>query len=190
MTGHKILIVLVTFLIGLSTAVRGEESQRFRGQSLDQEDPSAGDQVRMSTGTRVRIKVSNKSESFVGNVLEIDDVRVTMLTETDSQIDIPRNSIAKLEVHNGKKRHTWLGLLIGAGAGAVLGAIEGPTCVGDECYTRAGNAVVSALGGGLVGMLVGALVTTDRWIAIPTEHFHVQVNGRRGGAAVVLNLSF
>lgn len=190
MTGHKILIVLVTFLIGQSAVLRGEESQRFREQSLGLEYPSAREQVAMSTGTRVRITVSDNSESLVGNVLEIDDVRVSMLTETASRIDIPRNSIAKLEVHNGKKRHTWLGLLIGAGAGAVIGAIEGPTCVGDECYTRAGNAGISAAGAGVVGMLVGALITTDRWIEVPTEHFHVQVSGRKRGAAVSLQVSF
>jgi hypothetical protein len=55
------------------------------------------------------------------------------------------------------------------GVGAVIAAIEGPICDGEDCSTRAENISSGAIGAGVMGMIAGAFIKTDRWIEIPAE---------------------
>ena len=73
------------------------------------------------------------------------------------------------EVVTRRKNHWLTGMLIGAGAGMLIGAFETPGCNGNDgdCYTRGENIGYGGLGFGLVVALVGALYRTDQWADVP-----------------------
>jgi hypothetical protein len=94
---------------------------------------------------------------------------------------VATTDITSLEVsrgtHTRKARGALWGTLIGAGIGGILGyaAYTEPTCnnQGYGCFfvigptSRSSNAAFSALGGGIVGALIGTLVgarSTDTWV--------------------------
>jgi hypothetical protein len=63
-------------------------------------------------------------------------------------------------------------------------------CIGEDCLSREENVAALATGFGLIGGLVGALITTERWAEVPAERISVGVVGKRGGAALVVRISF
>lgn len=85
---------------------------------------------------------------------------------------VPAEAITRLEVFDGRRAHAGRGFLIGAGTGLAVGLIgisgDG-TCSGSGNYGELCAIVVTGttLAGGVLGMLIGAVVRTDRWNSIP-----------------------
>lgn len=152
-----------------------------------------GESDSLAIGLRVRAAVSGTGKRVVGDILRVDEHNLTLLSRQRQTVALPRSSIGGLEISKGRRGHPWWGLAIGAGAGALLGAIETPddeSCVAENCYTRAENITYGSLGGGLIGALVGALCRTEQWLEIPSEGLAVRVGANRLGPGVVVALSF
>lgn len=142
-------------------------------------------------GTRARASLVGENGTVVGTVVSVDADFLTLVTENQRSVSLPRDDVAKLEISTGRKGHALWGALIGAGAGALIGLAEGADdCVGDECYTRGENVAYGALGAGMIGALVGALYRTDRWVTVPSTGIRVGVDVTPRGAGVSMTWSF
>lgn len=140
------------------------------------------DVIRVDAGSRVRIAAPVFGpEKRVGTVVSLsrDTLMLRQGANTAFQ-PVATSEITGLEVSSGthtrKAKGALLGLLIGAGSGAILGytLYKEPKCrnEGFGCFDLIGpdskgtNAVFSAVGGGLLGMLAGTLFgmhETETW---------------------------
>ena len=139
--------------------------------------------VVVDAGSRVRIAAPVFGpKSQVGTVVSL--TRDTLVLRQGSSVatrSVATSDITRLEVSKGsytrKGKGALWGLLIGAGAGAVLGYALyeepkcnppsfgcGPSIVGPD--SKGSNAVYSGVAGGIVGAVIGTLVgssSRDRW---------------------------
>jgi hypothetical protein len=146
---------------------------------------SPPEELRVDTGSRVRIAAPVFGpKKQVGTVVSL--TRDTLVLRQGSSMatrSVATSDITALEVANGKhsrkaKGALW-GTLLGAGAGAILGytLYKEPSCSNPNGFgcinftvgpTSAGsNAAFSAVGGGILGALIGTLFgsrDTDSWV--------------------------
>jgi len=122
-------------------------------------------------GTRVRVRLDGLTPSVTGNLLALDNNRITLVDAENRNLSFPRDTIMRMEVTRGRKGHWLKGMVVGTLIGAVGGAFETPGCGGNDgdCYTRGENIGYSAGGFGLVGALVGALYKTDQWVEVSLD---------------------
>lgn len=99
-------------------------------------------------------------------------------------------SVARLEVSRGRSRHTGIGLVVGWFAGAVIGYSAAEECPADAhprwmaCMGHIGPKGAALLGsvvGAVVGLGVGAMVTTERWEEVPLDGLRVGFAQQRDG---------
>ncbi len=103
-------------------------------------------------------------------ILLSNSVDLTDFGSTSSQQSISMYEIDK--IHLRRKGRIWRSALIGLGAGAVAGALignmthkENPDCFW-FCFSRKDDTTLGAMGGSIVGILVGTFVGLAR-IGIP-----------------------
>ncbi len=143
------------------------------------------DEARADVGSRVRVAApvfGTKKQVGTVESLKPDTIVLRLGAKTANQAVAVRE-ISSLEVARGKhsqkgKGALW-GTVIGSGTGAVLGyaLYKEPKCQSNgffSCFaftigptSRGSNTAVSALGGGIVGALIGTLVgsrQTDTWV--------------------------
>ena len=140
------------------------------------------DVIQVDTGSRVRIAAPVFGpEKKVGTVVSL--TRDTLLLRHGAKPNfqpVATSEITALEVSNGthtrKAKGALWGLLVGAGSGAILGytLYKEPKCSneGFGCInilgpdSKSSNAAFSAVGGGLLGLLIGTLFgmqATETW---------------------------
>jgi hypothetical protein len=120
----------------------------------------------VSIGAQVRVTSSALARRIQGVVIGADSDTLTVASG-ESPTTVPVASIRRLELRTGSKRHVWQGLLIGAALGALVGVAEKePNCSLDGSDTRGECTAYYAMGMGLLGLGVGALVKTDTWTAL------------------------
>ena len=97
----------------------------------------------------------------------------------------PLASVTRLDVSRGQKSHAVVGSLVGAGAGALVGLAM---CANtDVCGILSDNDIkgevvaTSVVVGGLLGLLVGYLIKTDRWEEVPLDRLRVSLVPQRDG---------
>jgi len=123
----------------------------------------------VAEGSRVRVKTSDSK--VVGTLTETTDEELALRLENGSLVRIPLTTIERLEVSRGKKGNAGKGLLIGLGAGVLLGWAGANTGCNEKGFLSSldniGCASGQAAGGFLVGLVggvvAGALVKTERW---------------------------
>ena len=163
----------------------------------------AADQPAAQTGQRVRI-VASAPGIFqgvaTGTLLEIGPESLTVAQAEGAILRLPLASVSRLDVSQGRRRHTKAGLLIGAAAGLafvpLLFAAKDLNCgeVGNprEC-TRGERQAIAVLWVGASagsGAFWGHLVKTERWRDAPLDHLKMTVRPERGGGRVALTLAF
>jgi hypothetical protein len=143
---------------------------------------SPPDVIRVDAGSRVRIAAPVFGpEKQVGTVVSLTrDTLVLRNGASTAFRPVATSEITALEVSNGthtrKAKGALWGLLIGAGSGAILGyaLYKEPKCQdqGFGCFeiigpdSKGSNTAFSAVGGGLLGTLAGALFgmhATETW---------------------------
>ncbi len=96
---------------------------------------------------------------------------------------VPVASINRLEGSRGRKSN-WaegagIGLLVGAATGAIIGLASDTDSGGfAPCCTAETLAAVGALVfggvGGVIGLIIGASTTTERWVEVPLDRLRVR----------------
>jgi hypothetical protein len=130
----------------------------------------------VQTGSRVRVVASSLPGGVgVGHVIAVSgDSLIVDRDRSGGVARLARGDVSSIQVSAGRHRHTGrgalLGVLIGAGSGAVVGAVTWAPCTGFcllEPQTRAANAALGAgvfgTMGALVGTVAGALSVSDQW---------------------------
>ena len=145
-----------------------------------------------SAGQRVRV-IEQSGETTIGQLVEVGGETVTLqLEKSGERRIIPRIGIQSFEVSKGQRTNMVRGMLIGAGAGGLLGAVVGAAASnscrsGDIFCTSDGfNAAVTGVAGlvvgALAGTLTGAFVRTEKWtdpvtLPAPTLSFGITSKG-------------
>lgn len=146
--------------------VRVAAPELFRGREV-------GSVVNLTLDTLI---INFKSLLIVSPFTEVPDAKAGSL------LSLPIGSVTSLEVSRGQKSNFGRGLLLGfaipAGLGAILGAVEGSdSCLfdPDPCPVSlaAAGAVILKVPGALVGGVIGALSTTDRWETVQLDRLRV-----------------
>jgi hypothetical protein len=133
----------------------------------------------VSAGSYVRIESSVLGSGFhKGNVVAATSDTLVFQPKSDAPaMPIATPNIVKLELASGQRTHkargALMGFLIGAGAGAVLGAA---TYKPDQCAgicvvpdSRSFDATLGALLLGIPGAIIGAVVgahPSDNWVPV------------------------
>ena len=120
-------------------------------------------------GTKLRVVRTGTDTHLQGYVIALND-RVLTVGDREWRVDVPRDTITRVDVV-GRVRSRWLmGMLIGTAVGILVGAAEEPGCdMSGDCYTRGENIAYGALGAGLLGTLIGAFVKTEEWVELPLQ---------------------
>lgn len=127
-------------------------------------------------GQRIRVTAPEVlTERRVGQLLWLDRDSLVLAGADAAPPErwvVPAEAITRLEVFEGRRAHAASGFLIGAGTGLAVGLIgisgDG-TCSGSGNYGELCAIFVTGttLAGGVLGLLIGAVVRTDRWNSIP-----------------------
>ena len=129
------------------------------------------------------------------------DIIVLETGEIGAHTRIPLASVTRFELSRGKSRHAGrgalIGLGIGAGGGAIIGAIaevSGERYCIDTCAAAgvltAFTAIGLAIPGLVIGTVAGALIKTDRWEEVPLDRVRVSLAPTRDGVSLGMRIAF
>jgi hypothetical protein len=146
-----------------------------------------------------RVRVFTGQGSLVGEVLAWEGDRLSLgIGGLPDPYVMRTESIQRLELSRGRKRPWLRGLLEGAALGGVVMAVapvENPCPDGVSpgvdtgCETKAYNVQSGLVGGGAIGLLIGALTKVERWEAVPPGHFRVALSPVPGGAQAAVTFT-
>ena len=118
---------------------------------------------------------------------------------------LPRTSITKLEVSQGRKSRPGAGIGYGALVGLATGALGGAIlCKSDYACSNPnqeegdmtplfalGGAALGAVAGGVVGGIIGASHSGEQWEQVPSKHWRLSAAPQlHGGVALNLSVAF
>lgn len=161
---------------------------------------AASAQVRtpVDTGTRVRVQARTEHgwRISTGTLTAWEHDTIALRTARNEQLRVPLAQVMRLDVSRGKGvvgSH----VLIGAGAGLVVGSVVGGV-VGSrscrDCWFEGLQVIGGAIVGGLIGTASGALVGVaikgERWRRVPLEQRTLGLMPLRRGAAIGFSARF
>jgi len=153
--------------------------------------PAAAQQAHVPESGRVRLTLAGTRERVAGRVLPSTPDSV-MLSSADTLVVIPRSRITRVEVASGHgARRILPGMLIGLGAGVVVGGAAGLACQDSDCPAEMPVYLGAAAGGVgmIVGGAIGALSRPLQWQDVDAPVQAVTAGPARGGHAVSLGVS-
>ncbi len=158
---------------------------------------SAQREASIALGARVRVMMTGR-QAEVGRLTSLEADRLDIVTDDGAERVLARAQITAIDVSMGRRRHLLAGLGYGVLVGGVGGGIYGaatfdPTPCAFICLapdTRAGNAALGAVVfgalGGVVGLAIGGLHTTEHWQRVMTDGGRIGLAPMRGGVGAVL----
>jgi hypothetical protein len=151
----------------------------------------------IAPGDRVRVTAPSMDlDKGVGSVTELKtDTLVVEMEERADALDVPLADVTKLEIRGQQtSRATWTGAAIGAAVGGLgLTLAAAAVCSGGACTIEdAGYLAIAAggaVGGGLVGAGIGALIKTGGWEEVPLDEIRVSLTPiAPGGVGVTVRV--
>jgi hypothetical protein len=133
---------------------------------------AAQDSVRIAPGNRVRVTAPKISGTRIVGTYDHMDADTLVVQVGGRTRSFPRTAVTRLDVSTGQKGNAGTGALYGALFGAGIGALAlGTSAVCADEGIGGTCALVGAGGGGVAGLLIGALLgsasKSDRWQAVP-----------------------
>ena len=155
----------------------------------------------LAPGSRVRFTYAG-DDARTGTLVALTADSLEVQLPGRSQASrMPLTRVMRLDVSNGSERHIratgQLGLLVGVGVGAAIGAVSNESCDanGVGCMSRSDNMMLGGtfLGalGGVVGLIVG-LRGSEKWEQVQLQRPRVGLvaPSRTHGGGVALSLAF
>ena len=152
----------------------------------------------LEPGSRIRVRAPEAgANKLVGSYLgTVDDTLRVQMEEPPSVRSIPFSSVVALEASRGRKSNTLkglgLGFLGGVGVGVVVGlAVD----ASDDDMSRLqlvglGAGFFGACGA-VVGLLTGAMITSERWEEVSLDRLRPSFAPQRdGGWRIGLSVAF
>jgi hypothetical protein len=143
-----------------------------------------------------RVRVTAPSIGVHEQVCTFSALRrdTAVVMEGGRLLALPLASVTKLEVYRGRRSRAGkgavTGLLVGTGAGVLLGVLDLAQEEGGAEYVLLGWAGLGGGAGALLGALVGAVIRADRWEPVRLYPVRVGLTSQRNGALTVsLSLS-
>jgi hypothetical protein len=124
----------------------------------------------LDTGTRVRVLMERQPSRFIGSIATVrpDTIILTVPGTRLGHRAVAVKEIAELEVSNGSRRLSPIGLMVGALTGAALTAAYNGI-VQSQCFNDCPDRVSTALGAAVGGIVIGGsfhFVKKERWLRI------------------------
>jgi hypothetical protein len=116
-----------------------------------------------------------------GSVVALGGGSLTVRDASGVETPVPWTPATRVRVLSGRRRNTGIGLVGGALAGLLVGALaEG------ECSEMCGIYPLLGIGGGaILGGAIGYAMTSDRWVAVdPPRGAALTLRGRRVGVSI------
>jgi hypothetical protein len=159
--------------------------------------PVRAEDTNLAKGTRVRLSTAG-GRTIVGYLSDMNSETVIVKEPGDHphELSFKRDEIQKLEVSQGsghKGRGAEVGFLIGAAAGAIVGAAGTGDCSTSTlgCVSKGAAAAALGLFGGAAGAGLGAVFAHgERWQAVQPGHVAVGVVPIRHGVALSARVGF
>lgn len=123
----------------------------------------AQDDSRTQRLARVTVDSAFGDRRLTGRIADTSPDSITLVLDHGGRVSIPRDHVTRLELSQGTRARTGkdavTGALIGLGAGAAVGVVYYASLQGDDFFQVGPEVIVaSALGGGIWGLAVGAVV--------------------------------
>jgi hypothetical protein len=164
----------------------------------------AGEAGALTPGQRLRVTAAAPGRFTgvtVGTLVKLESDTVTLVDGASGAVtELPTSSILRVEVSQGRRRHTRRGLLIGAGIGLLAGALawSGYSETGcgrrgetyRDCPQDTAGAIAVFATSAAVGAWLGHRKQTEQWADAPLQRLSLSVRPARRGAAVALAMSF
>jgi len=160
-------------------------------------------------GMRIRIHAPSVADQpLVGTVVSWDADKLIINTAVTTRPEalkpmlqdraIPWDGVSRLEVSQGRVSRTGrgmlIGLFVGAAGGAQLGyatACESPSCLFSKEDQAFIVGLLGALGGFIVGHIIGNKLSTEEWEEKPLEQFQLGlVPNRYGKLMLSMSIGF
>lgn len=145
----------------------------------------AADDPGLHPGDRIRYSTRpGRDEARVGTLVELTGTTLTV-DRPDGPETLSLAALTRLEVARGHHRRTAEGIVLGTGAGFL---------VGTAAYSNSEEGSLGQLATTVCGFLVGALIGTalkvDRWKEVPKHEIHVTARPVPGGFAGQVSVRF
>jgi hypothetical protein len=145
----------------------------------------AADDPGLRPGDRVRYSTRpGRDQAKEGTLVELTGTTLTVdRPEGPEKLSIA--ALTRLEVARGYQRRTAEGIVLGIGAGFLLG-----TAVWDSHAEMSLAPLASVICGFLAGALIGTALKVDRWKEVPKHQIHVTAGPVRGGFGGQVSIRF
>jgi hypothetical protein len=185
-----IILSVVLFSLGLRIDLFAQETPLV----------SRGARVRISASTTIQLfdqisaQIREKvvaTEAVIGTIAELTaDTLKLKIVERSTLLAIPLATVKKLEISRGHiprgnniLKSAGIGLLIGAGVGVLVGkALDDPSS--NEMPASGWMLLGGTVGGGtglVLGSVIGASSSTERWEKVSLEKLHINFVPRGDG---------
>ena len=172
----------------------------FVGLSAQQPPP-------LEPGARVRVtpqwpNLVTPNNRAVGTVAAIRGDTVFLEREGFAPFEFALSSVTRLEVSRGRHSGAFQGALTGAKVTGIIGLLVGLgwtmycldetsfSCMEKPALAIPATAIPFAATGALLGALIGAFSTTDRWEEVPLDRLRLSFAPKRDGFAVGMRIAF
>ncbi len=152
------------------------------------------DTQNVSVGDKVRVRARTLYSPVVGAVtgLNTDTLHIRIRREA-AALAIPLAEITRIEVSRGRRsnflRGIALGGLVGAFAGASIGLATSQNSILSPTEQAGALGAIGAGAGALIGGIIGAASSGDRWVVVQLDRAEMDVSSRYDGR-VTLSLTY
>lgn len=193
---REIPCLLALALLGLCGPSATKASAQYPTPAAHQTRDTAGHRIpSVHHGSKVRLYVPALSAQPVeGRVEHVSGMAMTLRSDLQADpIRVPLADVERLEVSQGRGAKPVVFAVTGFAVGGLVGLAVAPSrncsnmnlqealgCALDPAPAETGLAI-GALGGGLLGLVIGTAASPERWTTVPVGSLSLRLGPNRAG---------